>query len=368
MTTRTTLKLAWLSFLTTTVISSISSEVVAANFNPNPIYSNAGNYTTAIPVTGSNSGFDSTDIYYPIVSSSQTSLPVVLLLQGALVERDDYANYASQIARYGFVVVVPDHTRTLVGPMGSFTGFFPDQHLINDVLDFMADENSNTNSPIAGQIDFNTAGLLGHSFGGAVGLASIANICLPVLCDPTLGFSRPTALKAGLFYGASLRNQMTGEFIPINNSGVPTGLIAGEQDGVASLLSTISTYQNIHPDTKLLVTLQGANHYGITNEDSSRDPVRPTLDQTTATETIARWSALFLQAHLLDNQEAFDYVYRTGDSLDNNVMVRSSIPEPSLKLSIIVLGGLGVLSIVTPKINHRRKRGKFFARLKSFMH
>ncbi|GFE70564.1 hypothetical protein [Chroococcus sp. FPU101] len=353
MITSTTLKVTWLAFLTTTVISSISSKVVAANFNPNPIYSNSGRYTTVIPVTGSNSGLDSTDIYYPITPSSETTLPVVLLLQGALVERDDYANYASRVAKYGFVVVVPDHTRTLVGPMGSFTGFFPDQHLINDVLNFMEDENRNTNSPLAGQIDFNTAGLLGHSFGGAVGLASMANICLPVLCNATLGFSRPTALKAGIFYGASLRNQMTGESIPINNSGVPTGLIAGERDGVASLLSTITTYQNIHPDTKLLATLQGANHYGITNEDSSRDPVRPTLDQATATETIARWSALFLQAHLLDNQEAFDYVYRTGDNLDINVMVRSSIPEPSLKLSIIVLGGLGVLSIFNSKVNRK---------------
>jgi dienelactone hydrolase len=355
MTARTNIKVAWLGFLTTAVIS-ISSEVVAANFNPNPIYSNAGNYTTAIPVTGSNSGFDSTDIYYPIVPSSGTTLPVVLLLQGALVERDDYANYASQIAKYGFVVVVPDHIRTLVGPMSSFTGFFPDQHLINDVLNFMVDENQNTGSPLAGQIDFNTAGLLGHSFGGAVGLASIANICLPVLCNPTLGFSRPTALKAGIFYGANLRDQITGQFIPINNSGVPTGLIAGERDGVASELSTIVTYNNIQPDTKLLVTLQGANHYGITNEDSFRDPVRPTLDQTIATETIARWSALFLQAHLLDNQEAFNYVYRTGDSLDNNVMVTSSIPEPSSKLSIIALGGLGVLIILNSKINNRRQR------------
>lgn len=362
MITRTIIKVAWLGFLMMAIIL-ITSGVVAANFNPHPIYSNAGTYTTSIPVTGSDSGMNSTDIYYPIASSSQT-FPVVLLLQGALVKRKDYANYANQIAKYGFIVVVPDHIRSVVGPTGSVTGFLSDEHLINDVLNFMANENQNKSSPLAGQIDFKTMGLLGHSFGGAVGLASMANICLPVLCNSTLGFSRPTALKAGIFYGASLKDQITGQFIEINNSGVPIGLIAGDLDGVATGLSTMATYYNIEPDTKLLVTIQKANHYGITNEDSSRDPVRPTLDQATATETIARWSALFLQAHLLNNQEAFNYVYRTGDSIDNNVMVTSSIPQLSSKLSIISLSGLGFLIVLTLKINHRRKRRL----LKLFMH
>jgi dienelactone hydrolase len=364
MITRINLKVAWLSFLTMAVIL-ITSGVVAANFNPRPIYSNAGNYTTSIPVTGNNSGMDSTDIYYPIAPSSKITLPVVLLLQGALVKREDYANYANQIAKYGFVVVVPDHIRSVVGQTGSVTGFLSDEHLINDVLNFMANENQNKGSPLVGHIDFKTVGLLGHSFGGAVGLASMANICLPVLCNSTLGFSRPTTLKAGIFYGASLKDQITGQFIQINNSGVPIGLIAGDLDGVATGLSTMATYYNIEPDTKLLVTIQKANHYGITNEDSSRDPVRPTLDQATATETIARWSALFLQAHLLNNQEAFNYIYRTGDSLDKNVMVTSSIPQLSSRLSIISFGGLGCLSILIPKINHRRKKKRL---LKSIMH
>ncbi|MFW5664735.1 MAG: chlorophyllase, partial [Coleofasciculus sp.] len=50
-------------------------------------------------------------------------------------------------------------------------------------------------------------------------------------------------------------------------------------------------------------------------------PVRPLLDQDVATETIARWSALFLRSHLLNDTAAFDYLYNSGDDQDENVIV-----------------------------------------------
>ena len=46
-----------------------------------------------------------------------------------------------------------------------------------------------------------------------------------------------------------------------------------------------------------LLTVEGANHYGITNEDNliqDRENIRPTIEQDIAIETIARWSGLFL--------------------------------------------------------------------------
>lgn len=88
---------------------------------------------------------------------------------------------------------------------------------------------------------------------------------------------------------------------------------------------------------RALITVEGANHYGITNQDSDRDPSRPMLDQATANgatlavsaEQRGRWSGLFLRelrctgtcSQLLGDQRAFDYVYKTGGDLDPNVDV-----------------------------------------------
>lgn len=312
------------------------SPSVASTFNPDPIYDEAMSYTTDIPTTVT--GLDAADIYFPVTNDPTKTFPIALMLQGALVDKGDYSNFATLVARYGFTVVVPNHERTLFGPTGPVTGLFPDVELVNDVLDFMEDENISDSSPLQGQIDTTKMSLLGHSFGGAVGLTAIEGICFPVLCSTS--FTRPEELMAGIFYGTSFINQMTGEFLPIDNQGIPTGLIAGDLDGVAPLVEVAGTYDQIQDPPNVLVTVLGANHYGITNEDNPfRDPMEPVLPQEVATETIARWSALFLRAHVQDDAGAFDYVYNTGDNLDENVTVVSTrVPEPSVTWGILIWG------------------------------
>ncbi|MBD2018773.1 chlorophyllase, partial [Leptolyngbya sp. FACHB-36] len=238
--------------------------------------------------------------------------------------KSDYSDFASQVASYGFVVVVPNNERTLAVPGGPvFTGLFPEQQDVNDVLAQLKAEDADAESPIFKIVDTDTLGLLGHSFGGAVGLgASQDEVCVFGICSP--GYTIPPELKAGIFYGTSFRDQLTQEFLPLNNEGIPLGLIVGSLDGVAAPSGSQTTYDNILNPPKALITVEGANHYGITNEDNLlREPNRPTLDQTTAIETIARWSGLFLRANLLGDQGAFNYVFNAGDVLDPNVSVIS---------------------------------------------
>lgn len=320
-----------------------SNQAIAASFDSSPLYDQVINYTTTIETVGSLSGVDEVDIYFPNDGNSNTTFPVVVLLQGALVDKVDYSNYASLVARYGFMVIVPNHERTLSNPNTSFTGFFPDVELINDVLDFTIEENQNEKSLAQGKINPENLGLLGHSFGGATGLSAIDGGCYPILCNGS--YTQPSQLQAGIFYGANFRDEVTGEYIPIDNQNIATGLIAGNLDGVASLESSQITYNNIISSPKILVTVNGANHYGITNEDSLLDPTRPTLSQDIATETIARWSGLFLRSHLWDDSQAFDYIYFTGDAQDENVTVISTqVPEPNRTISLLSLGILGVTS------------------------
>ena len=63
----------------------------------------------------------------------------------------------------------------------------------------------------------------------------------------------------------------------------------------------------------------------------------PTLDQSIATETIARWSALFLRAHALDDEVAYRYIYDTGDAADDNVRIRAQPQSPMSQLSPFLL-------------------------------
>lgn len=327
----------------------VERSAVGATFNPAPLFESAVSYSTNIPRT--DGGVDSTDIYYPVLSSTQTqqnSLPIALLLQGALVDKSDYSTFANTVARYGFVVVVPNHLRTAISPMGAVTGLIAEQQQVNDVLTYIQTEKSTPSSPIANSLDPSTLVLLGHSFGGAAGIAAIQGQCFPTLC--TGNFTRPKELKAGIFYGTNFRiGQSSGGLPIIDNDGIPIALVQGNRDGVANPANAQETYAGIQDPPKAFITIPGANHYGITNEDNLiRETVRPTINQDVAIETIARWSALFLRGTALNDKNALDYVFNTGDALDQKVSVESvvkPIPEYTSVVSLLGLGVIGASSL-----------------------
>ncbi len=287
---------------------------------PPVFYTNITHVTITIAADG-----DRADIYFPQLPKHPrhtNELQIALMLPGALVDKADYANFATQVARYGFVVVVPNNQRTLTAPNGqAFPGLFAEQEQVNQVLAQMRVEDRNPASPIFKIVDTTKLGLLGHSLGGSAGIGAMqTQFCLPGICSGN--YTRPPELKAGIFYGANFRNQQTQEFPPINNNGIPIGLIVGSLDGVALPASSQSTYSQILNPPKALITVTGANHYGITNNDNpTREPNRSTLNQTTATNTIARWSGLFLRAAMVNDGRALDYTLRIGDALDPNVTV-----------------------------------------------
>lgn len=291
-------------------------------YRGNPLFKEAGSYSTLIL------GQDPADVYFPKLDRHDSPIrdekefPLALVLQGALVDKEFYSTYAETIARYGFVVVVPNRTKLF--PALNLEGFFPDTSLIRDTLTQMEIENTRLDAPVKDLIDTETMVLLGHSFGGAVGLSALAGECQPFLCQEPLDL--PEAVQGGAFYGTN-RAQFNGTILPTPNHGFPIAIVAGSLDGVSTLEETITTYDLIRNSPKTLVVVKGSNHYGITTINnppgSSPDPTDPTLDQTIATERIARWSALFLRAEILKDPQASRYLYRTGDRLDSVVTVTS---------------------------------------------
>lgn len=319
------------------------AEMPAIAFVPEPKYTQIETYSTEIPDGEGNT--DPTDIYYPVLSDSE-ALPIALFLQGALVDKADYTDYASLVARYGFIVVVPNNERSVFNPVTEevLTGLLPEPRQVNDTLNYLIEQKANPDFPLAGIVDTDTLGLLGHSLGGFIGLSIIQNICPPISCPAE--FTRPEAVKAGIFFGANFQLPPgSGSFPPVDNDGIPTALIQGDRDSVALPSSAEATYLQIQDPPKALITVLGANHYGITNEDNPiRDPNSPTLDQAIALRTIARWSALFLRAHLLDDADAFGYIYNSGDALDENVTViseRQTVPEPTATFTLLIFAIIG---------------------------
>jgi len=271
-----------------------------------PLYAKTGMTAIKIAATG-----DPADAYYPEATGP---FPAALLMQGAKVDKQHYASFARAVASYGFVVVVPNHG-TLMGPN------MVEERLVVDVLAQLKTESTGS-TPLAGRIEAKTLVLLGHSFGGAASLYALQGLCQLPFC---LGkFTPPPELSGGAFYGTNLRPPF-GEIPPVKNGGRPILLVQGSADQKALPADGLTTYQKIETGPKALITLKGANHYGITNVNNppgaDADPGAPTLAQEVAIETAARWSALFLRAHVLKDPSALTYL-QTGAAADPNVSLQ----------------------------------------------
>ncbi len=328
----TRLKNILVVFVSVTLITfSFGQNATIATKIPDPLFKDVASYTTTISTNN-----DLADIYYPNPKNLKTrkySFPIALFLQGSFVDKSNYSNFAIQIARYGFIVVVPNRERTIPpisSGLPSGTGLFAETSQIQDVLAFMKLENNNTTSPVVGVVDTKKLALLGHSFGGVVGLSAVGNLCIFPLCLDS--FNRPKELVAVTFYGTGILDPNDRKPIPINNSGIPVALLAGGVDKIVPPVISETTYDNIQDPPKTLISILNANHYSITNTNQEPDSIG-TINQDVAVETIARWSGLFLRASVLDDKNAFNYLYCTGDALDPNVsIIKSEFPKKCRKL------------------------------------
>lgn len=282
-----------------------------------PLYDSVLVHQTTIAASG-----DPTDVYYPAppdLGTGDYAFPIALMLQGAKVDKQHYASFAGEIARYGFVVVVPNHASFSV----TGSGLYMETKVVAQVYEHMQTEQTGS-SPVAGKLDLGTMVLLGHSYGGVVGLQAIQNQCQFPFCVG--GFQRPAALAAGAFFGTNLKPPF-GSIPAVSNDGLPIALVQGDADGKAAIADTQETYEKVQDPPKAFVVVHGANHYGICNTDNpsgaDADGNTPSLDQQVAVATAARWSALFLRAHVLEDAAAADYIHATGDALDDNVTVAS---------------------------------------------
>ena len=270
--------------------------------------------------TGDGGAGDPADVYYPDPPDLRTfgySFPVVLLLQGAKVARGFYGGVAAGVAAYGFIVVVPDHTSNNIGG----PGLYAELSEIAAAGVQMKSEAMSATAPVRGVVDTTRVALMGHSYGGASGLSGMANMCFPPI--PLCAFQRPPELAAGAFYGTNLATPVLG--VPaLDTGGLPVLLVQGDRDGKALLADALKTYDQIQKRPKAVLTLLGANHYGVTDVDNpaGADPEvnAQTLDHAEGVASTARWIGIFLAA-FLNGDAAARGALRTAGAHDRHVAI-----------------------------------------------
>ena len=284
---------------------------------------------------------DVADLYAPflpgwLLPRYTNAFPIVVVLQGANVDKEQYSILGKRLARLGMIAVIPN----------SFQTFFDEEVLFSDVqvipraIAAVSSEAADPDSPIYGIADMDTVGAVGHSLGGAAALYAAADVCVFGLCEGCTPFGcpgvfeRPEGLKAVAVYGTNLLPPSPAPPIVPQlpyDGGIPIGFFAGSLDGISTPQETLDTYNTVVPSSgspsflRSLVSIIDANHYGIIRENNPEgaqpDLSAPGLPQRWGASQIAQAIAVWLRWHLTDDPLAEYWYTNLGKSLDGVVVV-----------------------------------------------
>ena len=267
---------------------------------------------------------DTADVFAPIVPrrlqhAFEDAFPVVVHLQGAVVGRSSYRGFGRELARHGFVVVIPDHLRAF-GPPGTPPVPFTEANVVGAATAAIAALDADASSPLHLVADMQRVGISGHSFGGVVAMQLLGGSCSPPFCTPPFGL--PAEVGAIAVYGTHLA-QPAG-VIDINTRGVGVALLRGDLDGRAAPSKIEATY-GVLDDARALITIHGANHFGICDSaapaGAEPDPSSQTLDQAASVRATATWAGRWFRDRLHVDPVAGLWLYGLGGSLDGVVTV-----------------------------------------------
>ena len=241
---------------------------------------------------------DAATVYLPTgpgPESADERLPVVVHLQGGSVDAQHYAGFGRTLAQAGFAVIVPNHLRVLGAP-GSPPSPLTEGQVVAAALRGLSRAAEPAGSFLRARIDLDRIAVTGHSFGGVVGLYTVAGLCMAPFCTPPL--LRPP-LRAAAFFGTHLVRDGKAE-VPAMQ-GVPVALLAGLQDGRALPDQIRATYDRLS-GPRSLIRIDGVNHYGITDSNPPAGATPETRTQTReqgqGVRLIARAVAAFLAPYL----------------------------------------------------------------------
>lgn len=181
------------------------------------------------------------DVYFPANADGSArgqNRPALVLIQGGLVEAEQYGWLAERLAEAGFVVALPHH-ETRLAILSLDDGLYARTLLIAPP----------EGSVIDGLVDAQFIAVGGHSLGGVV--------------------ATKLALREGLFSAlvllASLPDPADASALP--SLGLPSLSLAGEADCSAELAEVREGW-TLLPSPSLLAVVEGATHYQFTASDA----------------------------------------------------------------------------------------------------
>jgi dienelactone hydrolase len=284
------------------------------NLSEGALYASGNSFT----VTVNN---DPVDIFVPRIAQGE-QLIAAILMQGAKVDKSFYSNYAQLLGSYGFIVAIPNH-KSLLG------NNFTEQKVFNQVWDYLKKANQDAASALYNRLNSSKLIAIGHSFGGSAVLNILQQKCGMPTCVGS--YRSPAELSSVVVYGTNTKTPLLGGFSEVKTRSIPLLYLQGERDGKAMYRDTLTTFEQKTVGTpRIMITLTGANHYGICNKNNpdgaDADQLRSEIDQSLAVETLARWSGQFLRTHNYRDEEAAAYIYQgQGQERDSRVKVVAKV-------------------------------------------
>jgi triacylglycerol lipase len=185
--------------------------------------------TVAVP---SSAGFGGGTIYYP--TGVDGPFAVISVAPG-FTETASSLDWGPRLASHGFVTIAFNTSNTMELPAARSTEQI-------QALNYAISQSNNASSPIAGLVDPNRRGVMGHSMGGGGTLISEQN-------DPSLRTGMPLAPW----------NTSTN----FSNVTVPTLVFACQNDNIAPVNQHASPMYNSIPAStnKSYISIAGQNHF-----------------------------------------------------------------------------------------------------------
>ncbi|MCB1176871.1 MAG: hypothetical protein KDK36_04755, partial [Leptospiraceae bacterium] len=246
--------------------------------------------------------------------------PILIMFPGGNVHGSYYSKLAAGLASSGYVVYVPYRCTIF------FFQYFlaPDINLPSYVLTDAKTQNS-SNANLLSRIDTASIGLLGHSLGGVIGLFKMNDICDFPFC--TSSTATVSEIKAGYFYGSGLgTSYSSSRYKTTNGSGIPTMYVQGSLDSAFTPTEASNNFKNVISPS-YLYTLDGANHYGVTDIYSpllaNAEKNSATLSQESGIQSISKLGVLFMDAYLKSNSTSLSNI-QSGSTGVSNMTLTSS--------------------------------------------
>ncbi|MDQ6697229.1 MAG: dienelactone hydrolase family protein [Actinomycetota bacterium] len=173
--------------------------------------------------------------------------PVVLFSHGYAGFPEQSADLTTHLARWGFVVVAPDHVeRSLDGLLGTAAQGvkkkLTDAQVLSQSLDLALMENHRSGSPLEGLVDASKVAVIGQSAGAGAAYATA---------------STDRRIKSFIAYSVGLGGP-GGQPVPPPPK-VPGMVMVGTADGVIPIADNRKVYRGMRPP-KYLVTFRNAGH------------------------------------------------------------------------------------------------------------